>query len=183
MGRLTEISKLASHMKRPDVKMIKGHVTGIDAKEWVNHRFSNSHGTTTGRSNIVKAVSSFSLMTEENELLVVFPKKADVNLDVGTEVWVVGKEIGPTRIEAVVVYLPRLQRVIDLTENNISIRKLFGFWIAALMIWLVNIGQSFIWALMIIPTLLVILFIIERRPVRSSDNRSDIIRLEVSFLI
>ena len=164
---MTETSHPLNFVTSPSIKMIKGYVTETDGEDWITHRFTEAKGVTTGRTDFGHAMTSFAVQTEGEEVLIVLPRKTAVKLTEGTEVWILGKEIGHTRFEATMIFLPRLQRMIDFTGSRIPTRRIIGLGYASLIVWLANIGQTIMLSVLVLPLFLTVIYVLERRPVKS----------------
>ena len=105
---MSDTTKIVSLMTRPGVGMVKGHVTGKDDRNW----------------RLFHSLRSFSIEClrtdphDQSEVLVTLPKAAYIDIEIGSEVWVMGKSLGPLRFHADMIFLPQFQQGVNLTEGN-----------------------------------------------------------------
>lgn len=122
--RLSDTTKIVSLMTRPGVGLVKGQVTGRENRNWLLYR----------------SLKSFSIKTDEQEVLVTLPMTAKLDLDIGSEVWVMGESRGLLRFHAEMIFLPRLQQGIDLTKGNgYPTRSIATLALVALRIFIQNV--------------------------------------------
>lgn len=129
-------------------RLLQGKVTQVEKK----------------RGLFGQEIKSFSIMTNDREVLVTLPKRIALSFAVGSEVWVTGDRAGPLRVQADMIFLPRLQHIIDLRQmKGPPHRSFIGMTLFSLMLLLQN--PELVFLFIVIPAVM-LYSVLEKRPVR-----------------